>query len=275
MLNGKDISRTCRSRSAARRPSATCRWCSRTRSTRSTRATRSAAQIARVIAEVRRREATRRRCASAVFELLDTGQAAARLLLPPAAPAVGRPEAAGRHRPRLRRQPEGGDRRRAGLGARRLGAGGGHPAADGDPAREPHDAAVHQPRPVAGALSRRPRRRDVSRPDHGAGHDRRGVLRRPTIPTPRRCSRRCRSPTPRCARSTSCSRARSPRRSIRRRGCPFQTRCHRKIGRICETEAPPIARVRRAATRSSATCRPTSCWRMEPVIVLADREAAD
>jgi peptide/nickel transport system ATP-binding protein len=22
-------------------------------------------------------------------------------------------------------------------------------------------------------------------------------------------------------------------------GCPFQTRCHRKIGRICEVEAPP------------------------------------
>ena len=28
-------------------------------------------------------------------------------------------------------------------------------------------------------------------------------------------------------------------------GCPFQTRCHRKIGSICETEAPPVRDVRR------------------------------
>ena len=68
-----------------------------------------------------------------------------------------------------------GDRRRAGLGARRLGAGGGHRAADGHPARAPHDAALHQPRPLGGALPRRPRRGDVSRPDHGAGHHRRDL----------------------------------------------------------------------------------------------------
>ncbi len=26
-------------------------------------------------------------------------------------------------------------------------------------------------------------------------------------------------------------------------GCPFQTRCHRKIGEICETVEPPLAEV--------------------------------
>ena len=55
-------------------------------------------------------------------------EVAARLLLPPAAPALGRPEAAGRHRARLRRQPARGGRRRAGLGARRVGPGGGRPS---------------------------------------------------------------------------------------------------------------------------------------------------
>ena len=24
------------------------------------------------------------------------------------------------------------------------------------------------------------------------------------------------------------------------KGCPFNTRCHRKVGRVCETEVPPV-----------------------------------
>ena len=44
-------------------------------------------------------------------------------------------------------------------------------------------------------------------------------------------------------------------------GCPFQTRCPRKIGRICEEQAPPI-RPSGAATGSPATSRPksSSAW---------------
>ena len=98
-------------------------------------------------------------------------QAAAGFRQAPAAPALRRPEAAHRHRARLRRQSGRGDRRRAGLGARRLGAGCGDRAADGYPARQPHDASLHQPRSLGGALSLRPHRRDVSRADHGAGDD--------------------------------------------------------------------------------------------------------
>ena len=56
-------------------------------------------------------------------------------------------------------------------------------------------------------------------------------------------------------------------------GCPFQTRCHRKIGRICETEAPPLRELRRRATRSSATCRRTQLLAMEPVIAMPTRRA--
>ena len=43
--------------------------------------------------------------------------------------------------------PRGRRRRRAGLRARRLGAGRGHRAPDRHPARQPHHDAVHQPRP--------------------------------------------------------------------------------------------------------------------------------
>ena len=67
---------------------------------------------------------------------------------------VGRPEAARRHRPRLCRRRQDRGRRRAGLGAGRVGAGRGDRPADGDPAQEQDDAAVHQPRPVDRALPR-------------------------------------------------------------------------------------------------------------------------
>ena len=158
----------------ARRSCATCRWCSRTRSTRSTRATRSAARSPRVIRKFGVEQRAGRRCASGCCSCstssscratsTSAGRASSRAARSSAS-ASPAPSPATR----------GGGGRRAGLGARRLGAGGGHQAADGDPAREPHHAAVHQPRPVAGALSRRPGGGDVSRHDRRAGHHRRGL----------------------------------------------------------------------------------------------------
>ena len=57
-------------------------------------------------------------------------------------------------------------------------------------------------------------------------------------------------------------------------GCPFQTRCPRKLGRICEEEEPPI-RVFGRGHRIACHIAPEDLERMEPVIVLADQEAAD
>ena len=74
------------------------------------------------------------------------GEAAAHLCFAKAASTLGRPEAAGGHRPRLRRQPQDGDCGRADLGARRFGGRRGDGAADGHSARAPHHAALHQPR---------------------------------------------------------------------------------------------------------------------------------
>ena len=57
-------------------------------------------------------------------------------------------------------------------------------------------------------------------------------------------------------------------------GCPFQTRCPRKIGRICEQEAPPIRRFG-SGHRIACHIAPEDLERMEPVIVMGDKEAAD
>jgi len=59
-------------------------------------------------------------------------------------------------------------------------------------------------------------------------------------------------------------------------GCPFQTRCHRKIGRICETETPPL---REFGPGHTIFCHidPAELLAMEPVFAMgdADRRAAE
>jgi peptide/nickel transport system ATP-binding protein len=55
------------------------------------------------------------------------------------------------------------------------------------------------------------------------------------------------------------------------KGCPFNTRCHRKIGRICETEVPPI--IEDAAGHLIACHIPLEELReVEPVIVQTDAD---
>jgi peptide/nickel transport system ATP-binding protein len=55
-------------------------------------------------------------------------------------------------------------------------------------------------------------------------------------------------------------------------GCPFQTRCPRKIGKICETEAPPI---RTFGNGHNIACHidPAELEAMEPVIVTGKQAA--
>jgi peptide/nickel transport system ATP-binding protein len=57
-------------------------------------------------------------------------------------------------------------------------------------------------------------------------------------------------------------------------GCPFQTRCPRKIGKICEEQEPPIRRFGEGH-RIACHIPPEELERMDPVIVLGDKEAAD
>jgi len=56
-------------------------------------------------------------------------------------------------------------------------------------------------------------------------------------------------------------------------GCPFQTRCPRKIGRICETEEPPI-REFQPGHRIACHIDPEELEAMEPVITMPAKEAA-
>ena len=111
---------------------------------------------------------------------------------PEAAPAVGRAEAARRHRPRLRRRPADRRVRRADQRARRVACR--PPSSTCWPScrsGDQHQLPVHHPRPRRRALPRRPHRRDVPRPHHGGGPDRRRLRRARTTPTPRRCCRPC------------------------------------------------------------------------------------
>ena len=174
--------------------------------------------------------------------LLAAGQVgAAARALPADAPlaALGRPQAARRDRPRVRRRPADRRLRRADLGARRLGPGG-----DPQPAHRPAAARgrrlpVHQPRPRRRALPGRPDRRALPRPRDG-DRPRRAGVRRPAASLHRGAAvARCRRSTT----STACGsgwRARSPAPPTRRTGCPFHTRCPRKIGEICETTEPEL-----------------------------------
>ena len=101
-----------------------------------------------------------------------SGEAAARLRRAQPTAIVGRPEAAHRRCAGVRREAARDHRRRADVGARRFGAGRDQRAPDEPPARIEDDDGVHQPRPVGGALSRRPRRGHVSRPHRRDGSDR-------------------------------------------------------------------------------------------------------
>jgi peptide/nickel transport system ATP-binding protein len=56
-------------------------------------------------------------------------------------------------------------------------------------------------------------------------------------------------------------------------GCPFQTRCPRKIGAICETEEPPI-REFQPGHRIACHIAPEELEAMEPVITMPAKEAA-
>ena len=74
----------------------------------------------------------------------------------------------------------GDHRRRADVGARRFGAGRDQRATHEPAARVEDDDGVHQPRPVGGALSRRPGRGHVSRPHPRDGRNRADF--RPALP---------------------------------------------------------------------------------------------
>ncbi len=157
------------------------------------------------------------------------------------APVLRRPARAHRHRARARRQAAVPGVRRVGRGARRLDPGAGAQPVHAAAPRPQAHLPVHQPRPRRGRAPLRPRRDHVSGPRGRDRADRGAVRRRRTIPTRRRCSPTCRG-SMRASSASRRSRARSPPRSIRRRGCHFHPRCPFAFAR-CRSERPALKEI--------------------------------
>ena len=168
------------------------------------------------------------------------GQVSARVLR--------RPAAAPRHRPRAGAEPEADRLRRAGLGARRLGAGAGGQPADGPAGRARHRLPVRRPRPGGGAPHQPPRRRDVPRPDVEVA-DRDTLFAAPRHPYTEILLSAVPVPNPRIRPQRMLLQGDPPSPANPPPGCRFHTRCP-LAQPVCREERPPLTP--RAARRRHA-----------------------
>ena len=141
------------------------------------------------------------------------GRAAARRDAQVRARILGRPAPAARHRQGAVGQPRRDRGRRAGLGARRLGAGAGAEPADRPAGGAGPRLSLHQPRSRGDAAHQPSHRRDVSRPHRRARRPSARCSPSRCIPTPRRCCR----PRPRPIRGAPSASGRSCRATCRAR----------------------------------------------------------
>ena len=148
-------------------------------------------------------------------------------------------------------EPEADRLRRAGVRARRLGAGAGHQPADGSAATSSAWPICSSRHDLAGGRAHQPSRgRDVSGPHRRARPTSARCSRRRSIPTPRRCCRRCRCPTRRCSRKRIILQGDVPSPTNPPPGCHFHTRCPYAEMR-CRMETP---RMREVAPGHLAAC---------------------
>jgi peptide/nickel transport system ATP-binding protein len=170
-----------------------------------------------------------------------------------------------------RRADRGGGR--AGLGARRVGAGRGDGPADGDPADREDDAAVHQPRPVHRALPVGPGDGDVSGSRGGIGSTEQ-VFAPPYHPYTEALLSAVPIADTKVQKQHIVLEGDIPSAMNPPPGCPFQTRCRWKKdveGNLCETEVPPMVTLD-AGHQVKCHLSRDILNRMEPVIVV---DAAD
>ena len=139
-------------------------------------------------------------------------------------------------------EPEADRRRRAGVGARRLDPGAGHQPAEGPAARAAALLPVHLAQSRGGRAHQPPHRGDVSRPHRRVRRHAHDLHPRRSIPTPRRCCRPCRCPTPPIKRKKRVLQGDVPSPVNPPSGCHFHTRCPYAVAR-CKVEAPVLREI--------------------------------
>ena len=226
--------------SAARsswRTAGPCRWCSRIRSARSARACACRTSSPSRWRSTPISRAPRSASASARCSSWSGSQ-------PDVAPLFPH-EFSGGQRQRDRHRAGAGDRHpahragRAGLGARRVGAGADHQPARAPAADARRELPLHRPRPGHGGAHQPSDRGDVPGPDRRDGGRATRCARARCTPTPRRCS------PPRCRRIPT-----TRRRSGRRRRGPERAQPADRAAASIRAARPRC----RSARRSSRSC---------------------
>ena len=155
------------------------------------------------------------------------------------APALRRPGAPRRRRPRAGAAAEAGHRRRADRRPRRLGPGRGAEPPERAAGDARHRAPDHHAQSQCRAPRRRPRGGHVSRPHRRGGADRRRSSRGRATAIRRRCSPPTRCPTPTRAARRLDIEGEVPSLFSRPPGCEFHPRCPFAI-EPCPSIRPPF-----------------------------------
>ena len=182
----------------------------------------------------------------------------------PLSPRVlGRPAAADRHRPRARGRARVPGLRRAGLGARRLGAGPGPEPAPRPPAPPRARLPLHRARPRRRAADRPSRRGDVLSGGSWSSARRRDRHHPAPSPVHHRAALRRAGPDPERQRIRIVLPGDPPSPTVLPPGCPFAGRCfHPAKDARCIAEAPGASGRGRAAKSRATTPNspPLATW---------------
>jgi peptide/nickel transport system ATP-binding protein len=152
----------------------------------------------------------------------------------------GRPAPAPGHCARAGAEPQAHRVRRAGVRARRVGAGAGGQPADGPAGRVRHRLPVRGARPGGGAPHQPPRGRDVPRAHRGDRRPRHAVLQAPLHPYTEILLSAVPVPNPRTPARRMLLQGDPPSPANPPSGCRFHTRCPMAQA-VCKEQVPELS----------------------------------